>query len=568
MALPVTLRALGASTGVRRVLLAYALYCLVEMAMWIAIILYAFARGGSTTAGIVAVSQLLPAAVLAPIITGVVERQPRGRALVLGYLGVLATCAWTLAALAAGAPLAVVTCAAMTVVTALAVARPLHYAVLPQLAEGPDDLVSSLSLSSAAEGFALFLGPILAGVGTQAFGTWSVVDACTIAAGACAALVVGLGLDKGQHPQGAHGHGSALREAFSGFAALRGNAGMAALMAVLTTFFVFIGALDVLGVAFSEDVLDLGHSGSGLLIGAAGVGAFVGAAIASPFVRRPGLAPVIAASGSVLGLGMAAVALFSALPPAMAALALGGLAGQLLMVAGRTLLARSADDSTLTRLLAVQESTSLLGLALGSALAPLLVALLSARTAFVPLGLGMVAVALAGGLFVRRLDSRAIVRPAEIEALRAVPFLGVLPAYELERLARDVAWVDAAEGQVLVRQGDAGRDFFVVGSGELAVSVSGSTRPQRLRAGDWFGEVALLEDVPRTATVTALAPSRLLRVEASDFLAAVTGSADGHALAREVSEAHRTRDLEDQGLLDLRSDRSDRSERPDRSERR
>jgi MFS family permease len=558
MALPVTLRALGARTGARRVLLAYAVYCLVEMAMWIAIILYAFAQGGSTTAGIVAVSQLVPAALLAPVLTGVLERLPRGRALVLGYLGVLATCAWTLLSLAAQTPLWTVTLAAMTLVAAISATRPLHYAALPQLAEGPDDLVSSLSLSSAAEGFALFLGPILAGVGTQAFGTWSVASACTLAAAGCAALVVGLGLDAGQQPHHEEPEGGALREAFSGFAALRGDPGTTALMAVLTTFFVFIGSLDVLGVAFSEDVLDLGHSGSGLLIGAAGVGAFVGAAVASPFVRRPRLNPVIAGAGAVLGLGMAAVALFSALPPAMAALAIGGLAGQLLMVAGRTLMARSADDSALTKLLAVQESTSLLGLALGSALAPLLVALLSARTAFVPLGLGMVAVAAVGAVYVRRLDARAVIRPAEIEALRAVPFLGVLPQYDLERLARNVEWIEAAEGQVLVRQGDAGRDFFVVGSGELAVTVSGTTRQQHLGEGDWFGEVALLEDVPRTATVTALAPSRLLRVEASDFLAAVTGSADGHALAREVSDAHHARDLEEQGLLDLRSDRSDR----------
>jgi len=195
MALPVTLRAIGARTGVRRVLLAYAVYCLVEMAMWIGIILYAFAQGGPTLAGIVAVAQLVPSAIVAPLLAGVAERLPRGRALALGYLGVMATCAWTLAALAADAEVWVVTLAATTSVTAIAVARPLHYAVLPQIAQGPDDLVSSISLSSVAEGFALFAGPILAGLGTQAFGTWSVVNACTIAAGLSTALVLGLGLD-------------------------------------------------------------------------------------------------------------------------------------------------------------------------------------------------------------------------------------------------------------------------------------------------------------------------------------------------------------------------------------
>jgi len=542
MALPVTLRAIGARTGVRRVLLAYAVYCLVEMAMWIGIILYAFAQGGPTLAGIVAVAQLVPSAIVAPLLAGVAERLPRGRALALGYLGVMATCAWTLAALAADAEVWVVTLAATTSVTAIAVARPLHYAVLPQIAQGPDDLVSSISLSSVAEGFALFAGPILAGLGTQAFGTWSVVNACTIAAGLSTALVLGLGLDdRIAHHEHHDDEPGPLRAALAGFAALRGDSGAIALMVVLTTFFVFIGALDVLGVAFSEDVLGLGHSGSGMLIGAAGIGALIGAALAASFVRRRALTPVILVTGVLLGAGMAAVALFAALPPAMAALALGGLAGQLLMVAGRTLLQRSTDDTVLARVFAVQESTSLLGLALGSALAPLLVGWLSASTAFVPLGAGIAVAAVVCSLFIRALDARAVYRPLEMEALRSVPFLAVLPPYELERLAKEVAWIDVAEGDVVVREGDAGRDFFVVGSGRLAVTVGGEARPE-VAAGGWFGEVALLNDVPRTATVVAVEPARLLQVSAADFLAAVTGSADGHALAHEVSERHLARD--------------------------
>lgn len=543
MALPVTLRAVTARTGVRRVLLAYAVYCLVEMAMWIGIILYAFAQGGPTLAGIVAVAQLVPSAIVAPLLAGVAERLPRGRALTLGYLGVMATCAWTLAALAAEADVWVVTLAATTSVTAIAVARPLHYAVLPQIAEGPDDLVSSISLSSVAEGFALFAGPILAGIGTQAFGTWSVVNACTIAAGLSTALVLGLGLDAriAAHHEHDGDEPGPLRAALAGFAALRGDSGAIALMVVLTTFFVFIGALDVLGVAFSEDVLGLGHTGSGMLIGAAGIGALIGASIAASFVRRRALMPVILVAGVLLGAGMAAVALFVALPPAMAALALGGLAGQLLMVAGRTLLQRSTDDTVLARVFAVQESTSLLGLALGSALAPLLVSWLSASAAFVPLGIGISIAAVVCALFIRSLDARAVYRPVEMEALRSVPFLAVLPPYELERLAKDVAWVDVAAGEVVVREGDAGRDFFVVGSGRLAVTVAGEPRPD-LGAGGWFGEVALLNDVPRTATVVAAEPARLLRVSAVDFLAAVTGSADGHALASEVSARHLARD--------------------------
>lgn len=542
VALPVTLRAMQARTGVRRVLVGYALYCLVEMAMWIGIILYAFAEGGAVMAGVVAVAQLVPSAVIAPLLAGIAERLPRGRALSLAYLGVTATCAWTLAALAAEADIWVVTLAAGTSVTAIAVARPLHYAVLPSMAVGPDDLVSSISLSSMAEGLALFAGPILAGVGTQALGTWSVVASCTVAAALATVLVLGLGLASSAPPHHGGDDESPLREAFAGFAALRGDRGAIALMVVLTTFFVFIGAMDVLGVAYSEDVLGLGHSGSGLLIGAAGIGAFVGAAIAASFVRRRELTPVILVSGVLLGAGLGAVAVFTALPPAMAVLAIGGLAGQLLMVAGRTLLQRSTDDSVIARVFAVQESTSLLGLALGSALAPVLVALISARGAFIPLGIGIVACAFVCAAFIRSLDARAVYRPVEMELLRSVPFLGVLPPYELERLAKTVTWREVPEGTVVVTEGEPGRDFFIVDEGSLAVQVGGVTSPEPLTAPGWFGEIALLQDVPRTATITALTPVRLLRIQAEDFLAAVTGSPDGRALASEISAGHLARD--------------------------
>jgi MFS family permease len=542
VALPVTLRAVQARTGVRRVLAAYALFCLVEMAMWIAIILYAFAEGGAVLAGVVAVAQLVPSAVLAPMLAGLAERLPRGRALTLAYLGVTATVAWTLAALAAESSIWVVTVAAGTSVTAIAVARPLHYAVLPSLAVGPDDLVSSISLSSMAEGLALFAGPILAGIGTQAYGTWSVVAACTVAAAVSTVLVLRLGLASAAPVHHGGEAESPLREAFGGFASLRGDRGAIALMVVLTTFFVFIGAMDVLGVAYSEDVLGLGHSGSGLLIGAAGIGAFVGAAIAASFVRRRELTPVILVSGVLLGAGLAAVALFSLLPPAMAVLAIGGLAGQLLMVAGRTLLQRSTDDSVIARVFAVQESTSLLGLALGSALAPVLVALISARGAFLPLGLGIVVTTFVCAAFIRSLDARAVYRPAEMELLRSVPFLGVLPPYELERLAKNVTWREVPEGTVVVTEGEPGRDFFIVDDGTLTVSVGGAATTAELAAPGWFGEIALLQDVPRTATVTSLTPVRLLRIQAEDFLAAVTGSADGQAIALEVAEGHLARD--------------------------
>ena len=133
-------------------------------------------------------------------------------------------------------------------------------------------------------------------------------------------------------------------------------------------------------------------------------------------------------------------------------------------------------------------------------------------------------------------------RPHESALLRSIPFLDALPTYELEQLSRRAEWLDVPAGQVVVTQGDVGDRFYVIAEGQFSVSIDGVRRPGELGPGTGFGEIALLHAVPRTATVTAETPGRLLTVLADDFLAAVTGSPDGHAVAREVSRAHLERD--------------------------
>jgi CRP-like cAMP-binding protein len=129
----------------------------------------------------------------------------------------------------------------------------------------------------------------------------------------------------------------------------------------------------------------------------------------------------------------------------------------------------------------------------------------------------------------------------EAELLRRVPFLALLPQYELERLAATSTWHDVVAGEVVVHQGDPGTEFYVVGSGAFDVDIDGHARPS-LSEGEGFGEIALLHSVPRTATITAATAGRLLVVRSSDFLAAVTGSEDGHALAREIAASRVARD--------------------------
>lgn len=537
---PATVSVLVTPGGLRRLVLAYGLYDLVDIAIWIAIIFYAYDEGGVGLAGVVAVVQLIPAAFIGPALVAAGDRLPRGTALVVSHGAVaVATLATTLAILASAPVAVVVTCSASATI-AVAVVRPFHFASIPMLSRTPEDLVSANSLSSVADGLALFLGPVAAGVGAAAMGPALVLSSSTVLAVGATALCAGLRLGP-VAPFDDVGAPS-WRAAFAGMSSLWRDWAPIALLLVLTTRFVLGGAADVLGVAYSEDVLDLGESGAGLIIGAIGIGGLVGGAVAGSLATRTRLAPVLLGSGVVQGAAFAAVAGIVLLAPAMVALAAAGMAAAVLMVAGRTLLQRTSDEAVLARVFAVQEGTSLLGLALGALLAPLLVGLLDPAGAFLPFGIGALLLTVACFPLMRRLDARAVLRPHESALLRSVPFLAALPTYELEQLSRRAEWRDVDAGEVVVTQGEVGDRFYVIAEGRFGVTVGGRPVPGHLGPGTGFGEIALLHAIPRTATVTAETTGRLLTLGAEDFLAAVTGSPDGAAVAREVSRAHLDRD--------------------------
>lgn len=538
---PAALSALGARTGLRRVLLAYLLFSIVEIATWLAVILYAFSEGGAVLTGVAAVAMVLPAAIMVPALGGLGDGMRRGTALVASYAMVAVATAATAAALASGSTLLVVVIGAALVTVASSVARPAHFAAMPQLCRTPDELVSANALSSVADGLALFVGPLLAGFVVAWAGAAPVFAWGTVLVSIALLLCLRLGLAAPERTVTRNGR--AWRDALAGVAALSSDRAALALLLVLTIRFVVAGTMDVLAVSFSVDVLANGASGAGTLLAAIGIGGLLGGFVAGALAVRRVLSPVVALGGVVIGLGVASVALTTRLGPASACLLVAGVGGSVLMVAGRTLLQRVTDDRLLARIFAVQEGTSLLGFAVGAAIAPVLVQQLSPAAAFVPVGVGAVVLTLIGFVLMRRLDARAVRLPREMALLRRVPFLAVLPEYDLERLARASSWLEVTTGDVVIRQGDPGDRFYVVESGEFEVSVDDAPRSHLLTAGDSFGEVALLRDVPRTATVRTHVGGRLLTVEPDAFLAAVMGSVDGQAIAAEISAAHISDDV-------------------------
>jgi hypothetical protein len=171
-------------------------------------------------------------------------------------------------------------------------------------------------------------------------------------------------------------------------------------------------------------------------------------------------------------------------------------------------------------------------IAIGALVTPLLVSLLGPKATFVVAGAVLPALAVLTWRAINSIDRNAQVATEALELLRAIPIFAPLPPAVIERLASIAEEVRVLPGVAVCTQGEPGDRFYAIAEGSAEVSADGEERP-RLGPGDFFGEIALLRDVPRTATVTAVEPLRLYALERDDFIAAVTG----HAPSREAAES-------------------------------
>jgi hypothetical protein len=199
----------------------------------------------------------------------------------------------------------------------------------------------------------------------------------------------------------------------------------------------------------------------------------------------------------------------------------------------------------LSRLFGVLEGIHMGSLAIGSIAAPALIALTGERGAFLLAGSGMLLVTAVAWPTLRRLDAAGVARPRELQLLRRVPMFAPLGPAALERLAAALVPVHAHQGSVVVRQGDPGDHFYIITQGRVAVSVDG--HPIREEGpGESFGEIALLRNSPRTATVEAVDSTELVALERRVFLEAITGLPASAAAADSVIEG-RLRPVHPQG---------------------
>ncbi|MDQ6811143.1 MAG: cyclic nucleotide-binding domain-containing protein [Actinomycetota bacterium] len=527
------LRTVGSNGSLSRLLLAFLTMTLAEYGEWIALLIYAYGRGGASTAGLVAFAQLVPSIVLAPIISARASRIGVARLLGACYAASTLMLACCGAAILLHAPALVVYAAAICFTVPIGVSVPMHNVLMPLVVRHPDELTAANVATGWCKGVGSLAGPALAGllIGLQGPGL-----ACGALAGACLFTP----LLARVHPLRAAAHGGEeeppgkLADLIAAARVIASRPNTRALMGYRAGAAAVEGAMDLLAVLIAVRILMIGPAAAGYLNATFGAGGVIGASAAVLLVGRH-LAVPLAATALLCGAAVAALTLATTTPVAVLLLLIVGASRSAQSAASQTLLQRSTPLEVIVCAFALIESMRDAGLAFGSLVVPLLVSLGSTDAAF----LGVASIALLAVIVtlprIRRIDRDASIPVVEMGLLRNLGIFSALPAAPLETLARQASYVSFAPGATVVREGQEGDRYYAIADGQVLVT-KGRVEVRRMGRGDGFGEIALLHTDRRTATVTAISPTTLLCIERDCFLAALNASTHVRESARRLAK--------------------------------
>jgi MFS family permease len=531
--------ALGAvvrNKNIRRVELAWGGAIGAEWAHFVALGVYAYEQGGASAVGLAGLVRLLPAAALAPFAASFGDRFRRERLLLAMALLGSAALAGSAAAAFAGERVLVFAFAALVGLSSTLI-RPTLQALLPSLARTPEELIASNGATSTIESVGTLVGPLVAGVLVAVGNTGVVFVVGSAVLLVAAALLARVAVEGRITFTASAEEASPRRMVIAGFRAVK-NDPNARLVVALTTAQAFVrGCLNVLIVVAAFRILDGSAADVGYLTAAMGVGGLIGAIGATTLEGRR-LAVPFGLALVFWGLPIALIAPRPYFAVAVVLLAIVGAANSVEDVAVFTLLQRIVPDEFLTRVLGVLWGLAMGAVALGSIAAPAVVAVAGPRLALIVVGSILPLLTIAAYRRLVEID-RTVVPAPELELLEEVPLFAPLSIAAKERVAASLVPLFVRSGELVIRAGDAGDRFYIVDDGELNID-AGGVHSTAHRA-DYFGEIALLRDVPRTASVAAAVDSHLYALQRDDFLAAVTGHSVAHATGQAVAEARLAR---------------------------
>jgi MFS family permease len=496
----------------------------------VALMVYAYEQGGPGAVGLVGLIRWFPAAVAAPFGGMIGDRFPRLRVMVVSDLVRALALGAAAAVIALDEPAVIVYLLAVVVTLVSQAFGPAEAALLPTLAESPEELAAANVASSTIEAAGYFVGPALGGV-VLAVSNVQTVFILTAAAFLWSAAMLALIRLRAPDPVAEAVRGSWQHEALAGFRTIWRDGRLRLIIGLFAAQTLVYGAFVVLTAVASIQLLGLGSPGIGYLNAALGVGGLIGGVLAVGLVglRRLGLTFGLALI--LWGTPILLIGLWAEAAPAFVLIALAGLGLTIVDVAGFTLLQRAVPEEVLARVFGVLHSAFFATGGLGAILAPVLVDWLGIRGALIATGAVLPAVTIPAFGLLAHIDRTLTVPTAELRSLRAIEMFAPLPAPTLEALAGSLVRMEVPAGETVFRQGDHGDRFYIVDSGEVEIEIDGRVA-NVLGPGDHFGEIALLRDMPRTATVRARKETRLHALERDAFLGAVTG----HSGSTEAAE--------------------------------
>jgi MFS family permease len=524
-----------ANPRLRRVQLAWMSTMIGQWAYYIALAVYAYDVGGAPAVGLVGLIRTIPAAISAPFVGLLSDRYPRERVMLIAQVGRLLTLLASAAALAGEAPAWVIFVGA-GVMTVLGTAiKPAQAAMLPSLASTPEELTAANVTFSSVESISLFAGPALGGL-LLAVTDESVVFLVAAAGAAFAAfLVAGIRTEAAARPQAQRELRTEgfLSELSAGYRTIGSEPGLRVVAGLWAAHWLVAGAVHVLLVAAALDLLDLGESGVGLLSAAIGVGGTVGLFVALGLLQGDRLAINFATGLLIRGGALALIGVWPEPAVAFVLLFINGIGNTIIDASGSTLLQRMVRDEVRARVFGALQGILILGLGVGTIAIPVVIEVAGVRAALIATGSLLAGLTLVSARSLTRITPPSTASAETLDLLAAVPLFAPLPQATLEYLGGKLTTVSHPAGAIILRQGETGDRYYLIEVGQAEVAVDGRVTGT-LGRGEGFGEIALLRDVPRTATVTAKTDATLHALERDDFLAAVTGHAESAQAADTV----------------------------------
>jgi MFS family permease len=521
-----------AQPQLRRLELSWLGFNLADMAVTVALGVYAFDIGGVTAVGLITLARTLPAILSGPLFSVATDRLSRRTVLAIGYWGRAIATGLMAMALIMDAPLGVLYLLAPLDIIFASSVYPASAALIPDLSRKPEELGSANAVFTLMENAGSLIGPLIAAALIATVGIEAVfVTSVAIYAFAATATRTLISDRTIQSMRGIQ----LMAELKGGLTTLRRHWDARTVLIVWTLVSMLLGVLEVAIVVIAIELLEWDDAGVGLLAAAIGIGGVLGSALLASSTRTRAYGRAMAIALALFGLGLAGTSV-----PVVVVVVLGiviiGYAVSQADVAGQTLLQRTTPGDSLGRVLGLLEGSYWAAVGIGAVIGSLIIDWLGPVPALLAFAgaAGLIALLFIGPL--RRIDAEANVAQDRVVTFGHCGLFAALPIPTVEYLAAHATERAFPAGQTIIVQGEHGDEVYVIVDGEVAVEVDGH-EVNTLGPTDYFGEIALLYDTPRTATVRARRRCRTLSFDGPSFVAAVSGYVGSSEMISAVADA-------------------------------